>query len=948
MPFNFFFVRSCAVFAALFILNSAFAQLFSNVSQSAQLNFYSSSLANYSGVSAVDFNQDGYDDLTFSMNDSVAFMQNNGDGTFSQVKLMALSSPYFSALQWMDYDNDGDYDFWCTQQYGSWQLMRNDGTDGFVNVVAEAGLTLDAYGIQYGSTWGDYDRDGDLDLYICMYMEEEWEGYDEQLFENKLYQNQGNGTFLEVGNSTSTDDGLKLSLQATFFDFNRDLWPDIYVANDKSGANSLYKNNGNGTFSNVATSTNTSIAPIEAMSTTLDDINNDGFEDIFVSGTNAQVNQLLRNNQGNTYQNITMSCGMPVMIQSWHGSFEDFNNDGLRDLMMCQSIYPSNKSATMYLQNNGNSTFSFNVNSSGLSQPGQTNMSGVPIDFNNDGALDFFVPNTYPVTYSMWQNNMPQNNWVKVQLKGVLSNRDGIGSWVDVWTNGIKRSFFTHCGEGFLSQSSFTEHLGLGASASIDSLLVSWPSGWVDKYFNLDANQKYVFHEGETFEVALNHNLLYQCSDSIFEVSTLQNFPYEYLWSNGDTSAAVSITEPGTYFVRVTHPLGFHATSDTLVIVDQRNSGISFIVTAPLCAGESTASIQAVNSTNALLSWGEANSPTNFEGLASGYYPFSIAYGTTCVKDTIIFIPEPQPYLPTVSSFNSTCYGYADGSIQIEFEAYQTSSMWVNGLEIGTDSLSVLAGTYQVQLVSELGCSYDTIVAISEPSPLQLTIENIELSCFGESTFPATPQITGGTGSYTHYWTDVSGENPFSDQDLLHAGQYMVRVSDANGCWTAQNFEVTQPELLAVETDFYYTPNSVVHNVSSITGGTAPFNVAWVFEGQQMEGMSIEVPSCGNLTWLVTDAHGCTAEGAMNCTSVMEKTLELDIYPNPTNEFVSVKYPGGENAEVRIFDIAGKLMIQRRIGHGIGQIDLGTLSSGMYKINVTDGNWAYTSTVVKL
>jgi hypothetical protein len=947
MPYNFFFKRSCAVLLAFFLAKSVCAQLYTNVSQSAQLNTLFGSAANFGGVSAVDFNKDGFEDLTLCIDNTARFLKNNGDNTFSDVPLMSVSGMYLSALQWIDFDNDGDYDFWCTQQYGPWFLMRNDGNGQFVNVVESAGLSLPYYGIQYGSTWGDYDRDGLLDLYICLYHEEPMPGVEQALIENKLYRNLGNGTFSNVSLSSGTSDGLRLSLQATFFDYNRDLWPDIYIANDKAGANSLYRNNGNGTFTNVASSTNSAIAPLESMSTTIDDINNDGLEDIFISGTNFQVNQLLRNNQGTGFQNITLTSGMPNMIQSWHGSFEDFNNDGFRDLMMCQSIYPSAKAATMYLQNNGNSTFSHNIATSGLSQPGVVNMTGVPIDFNNNGALDFFVPNTYPVSFTLWRNNMSVSNWVKFQLQGVISNRDGIGSWVDIWTGGVRRSLMTHCGEGFLSQNSFTEHVGIGQNTTVDSLIVSWPSGWQDKYFNLNSNQKYMFYEGETFQVSLSENVLYQCADSVFEVSTLDNPTYSYAWNTGDTLANVQISEPGIYHVRVTHPLGFHAFSDTLTVVDNRNSGVYFQVTPPLCHGDATGFISTYNNASASYIWLDEESYEVPSGLASGYYPLSIVYGATCIKDTIIFIPDALPYSPAISSSNALCFGSTDGTIISDLHASETIAFSLNGTPMELPHVSVGAGSYFVELTSINGCRFDSLIVVSEPLPLSLIVQDTTVACFGESVIPSPPSIQGGMGNYTIWWTNEQNQEQEGEFGELEEGEYTVFVQDENGCLASQEFEVESPDQLAASLQFSYQENGIVYTIADAQGGALPYTINWTFEGATFEGPTFQAEHCGALVWTLSDANGCTISGNMDCTSVQEEDSELLVFPNPARRELNIHSPIAGTAQLRIFDVAGRLVKEANMSNTNFILLIDELSEGLYSLQFIQNSNAIVVQFVK-
>lgn len=931
MPYNFFSKRSCAVLLAFFLAKSVCAQLFTNVSQSAQLNNIYSESWNKAGVSTVDFNNDGFEDISFSFHGSPHFYKNNGNGTFSQWNPFVTPSGDVKCIQWVDFDNDGDYDFWCTRNDQSWKLFRHDQNDVFVDVTAQAGLQISYYSKIYGSSWGDYDRDGDLDLYICNYRFTQINGVAPSMMENFLFRNEGNGTFTNQTLATGTSDGIKLSFQSCFMDYNRDMWPDLYIANDKTNPNSLYKNNGNGTFTNVATETNTALTNLEAMSTTFDDINNDGLEDLFVSATNYQVNQLLLNN-GTHYTNISDDCGIPPNIQCWNGSFEDFNDDGLRDLMISQSVYTSSTDPLMYLKNLGDSTFSFNTSDIVENNWISMNLTGAPIDYNNDGRLDFVVPTSLPSFLGLYKNLNSNGNWVNIQLHGLVSNRDGVGSWIDIWTDSTLHSAFTHCGEGFLAQNSFTEHFGLGGASFIDSLIVRWPSGFVDKYYNLAPNNKYHLHEGETFSVHLSDNLLHQCGDSIFQVSANASDAVTYLWNTGDTASIISLFQPGEYFVRAIHPLGFHAFSDTLTVVDNRNSGVYFQVTPPLCHGDATGFISTYDNVSASYIWLDEESYEVPSGLASGYYPMSIVYGATCIKDTIIFVPDALPYSPAISSSNALCFGSTDGTIISDLHASETIAFSLNGTPMELPHVSVGAGSYFVELTSINGCRFDSLIVVSEPFPLSLIVQDTTVTCFGELVIPSPPSIQGVMGNYTIWWTNEQNQEQEGEFGELEEGEYTVFVQDENGCLASQEFEVESPEQLAASLQFSYQENGIVYSIADAQGGTLPYTINWTFEGATFEGPTFQAEHCGALVWTLSDANGCTISGNMDCTSVQEEDIELLVFPNPARRELNVHSPMSGTAHLRVFDVAGRLVKEANMSNTNFILPIAELSEGLYTL----------------
>jgi len=230
------------------------------------------------GISFFDFDKDGWDDLTVSSEtgDPVRFYKNN-TGVFSQIALVSFD-PLFETktVQWVDFDNDDDYDLFVTSYSDSNILYENVGNMTFDDITTSSGLILDDNS-NFGSSWGDYDKDGLLDVFICSRSELEEET------QNYLYHNNGDGTFTVVNDLVGIDNNHHLSFSSVFFDYNNDGWQDLYIANDKIDTqNLLYKNNGDGTFTEVGEETGTNIS-MDGMATTIGDYNDDGWLDIYVT-----------------------------------------------------------------------------------------------------------------------------------------------------------------------------------------------------------------------------------------------------------------------------------------------------------------------------------------------------------------------------------------------------------------------------------------------------------------------------------------------------------------------------------------------------------------------------------------------------------------------------------------------------------------------------------------
>lgn len=471
----------------------------------AQLSFQNSATANGvgvsygvstygGGVSFCDFDGDGWDDITYSTTDGeeVYFYKNN-NGTFTLTDLGINDTYRTKQVIWIDYDSDGDKDFFATSISGLNKFYENDGSMNFTDITASCGLFTDNK-YTYGASFGDIDNDGDLDVFICNRDDVTFNQY------NYLYRNDS-GTYVEITSSAGINLGNQISFTSAFFDYNNDGYQDIYVANDKiANINRLYENDGDGTFTDVSLTSGAGIA-IDAMSTTIGDYNNDGWFDIYVTNTTAG-NQLLNNNGDGTFTNVAPFIGVAFESIAWGAVFLDADNDSNLDLYV-SGIFDGSVPALLpsaFYQNQGDGTFSI---PSGIGFSGDilTSFSNAIGDFNNDGLPDIIVMNDTDNNF-LWENTTTNsNNWLKLKLEGVTSNKDGIGSKIEINAGGKTQYRYTLNGEGYIGQNSNTEFIGLGAETTIDYLKITWLSGTVDYFTNVSVNQSLTIQEGESLSV---------------------------------------------------------------------------------------------------------------------------------------------------------------------------------------------------------------------------------------------------------------------------------------------------------------------------------------------------------------------------------------------------------------------------------------------------------------
>ncbi|MFK7774556.1 MAG: FG-GAP-like repeat-containing protein [Saprospiraceae bacterium] len=441
------------------------------------------------GVSFFDFNGDGWDDLCFptATGDSLLFFHNN-QGAFERIDGLVLDTSATKQLLWADIDNDGDKDLLVTNFMAANRLYENDGNMNLTDITLSSGFFLFP-DPTYGATFGDYDADGFLDLYITNRSNGTFDN-----FTNYLWKNNGNNTFTNVAIQTNTSDGLKVSFCATFIDINQNLRPDLYIANDRIATNTMFLNNGN-TFSDISASSGTDTV-VNAMNVGSGDYNNDGHLDIYVTNT-VEGNVLYQNNGDETFTDMATSAGVAFNQVSWGGNFFDYDNDGDLDLYVSSEEVEDGKTNALY-ENLGDGTFHQSL-PNGIDGDTLISFGNAVGDFNLDGKMDIVVVNALGDPMLIWENQtVNDNNWLKIRLEGVESNRDGISSWIEIYHDGQKQVRYTKCGTAYLAQNTQTEHFGIGSFETLDSVIVRWQSGIIDRLENVQANQILGILEGMT------------------------------------------------------------------------------------------------------------------------------------------------------------------------------------------------------------------------------------------------------------------------------------------------------------------------------------------------------------------------------------------------------------------------------------------------------------------
>ena len=513
------------------------------------------------GITFFDYDNDGWDDITVASaeGEPIYFLKNINGNFVSQTLNISDNNARNKQVNWVDIDNDGDNDLFITSDNSGIRLFENLGNMVMSEITSTSGMLSDNFPY-YGASWGDYNNDGFLDIFLSIRDVD---------IPSILYKNNGDNTFtlanIEAGLLT---DGF-MSFCSVFIDYDNDGDQDIYVSNDKiNNPNLLYRNNGDGTFTEVGQETNTDLY-IDAMTTTVGDINNDGWFDIYVTNDNDD-SVLLLNNADGTFSDTTSLYGVSFNSIGWGALFLDADNDTDIDLYVSgetDGSYPQYLSSAFYENQNGNS---FQLNNSAIPNDFAESYSNATGDINNDGFPDIIVNNINHENIFVWYNKSNNGkNWLKVKLEGTTSNRNGIGSFIEISVDGNKQYRYTCLGEGYLSQNSATQHFGLGNQTMIDYIKVKWLSGTEDILYNVTVNQTLNILEGSSLSVnqfdnssaftyypnPVNNTLTLNAQNNIENVRMYNMLGQEVMNAQPqavDSDLDMSSLETGTYFVQVT------------------------------------------------------------------------------------------------------------------------------------------------------------------------------------------------------------------------------------------------------------------------------------------------------------------------------------------------------------------------------------------------------------
>ncbi len=489
-----------------------------------------------SGLAWIDYDNDGFPDLYFvngAPGAPNALYHNNKDGTFTDVTARAgvaadgaTAKAYKTGVAVGDYDNDGYLDLYVTA-FGPNILFHNNGDATFTDVTAKARVAGGPNEWSTSTGFFDYDRDGRLDLYVVNYLDYRLdenpycglkkEGYRMYChptqfdgMADRLFHNNGDGTFTDVSKQAGIANPAGKGLGVTFCDYDRDGDTDVYIAND-SVRNFLYRNNGDGTFTDVGYAAGVGFdangKPQAGMGTDCADFDGNGYPDIFVTNFSEELNALYQNRGDGTFEDVSATVGMGAAFLplGFGTKMYDVDNDGDLDIHITNGhvidnvkLYQSNLTYAqkdLLFENVAGKFRDVTARGGPAIQQERIGRGLAVADFDNDGNLDVAISSLGQRAVLVKNQGARPGNWISIRAKGRKSNSFGLGATVKIQTSeGVQVREINNVAS-YLSSNDIRLHAGLGAARTIQQIEILWPSGTKQVLKDVAVNQILLIEE---------------------------------------------------------------------------------------------------------------------------------------------------------------------------------------------------------------------------------------------------------------------------------------------------------------------------------------------------------------------------------------------------------------------------------------------------------------------
>jgi len=859
------------------------------------LNVGNTSGSNAWSMVVGDVDNNGHGDVLSGGNfDGVKYAKANANGTAYTQTTLGGYNLFLQGSNLADIDNDGDLDYFGCADTDVSGIWENDGNGNFTytntSMIDMTPPTTDGSG-NYGTTWTDFDDDGDIDLYISKCRQNVSDPTDLRRI-NVLYENDGNGNYSENGAAY----GLRIGAQSWTTDFQ--------------------------------------------------DIDNDGDFDAFI--TNHDVNAMLLENQNGQFVDIFDQSGISNMIGfPLQGIMRDMDNDGFVDLLVSGNGH-------RYYHNNGDKTFT-----EVTGQLGNNLHSFALGDLNHDGFLDvsgsygssYTTPSTTP--NALWINDGNANNWIAFDLIGTVSNKSAVGAKVKLYGAWGVQVREVRAGESYGIVNTLTQHFGIGQATEIDYAVVTFPSGITQTIMNPAPNQFITVIEDQCVaqDVFVTSNgPTFLCVGESLQLNAPTGANLSYIWSNGSTNPSTTVSQEGTYMVTVTNTSnGCFSTSAALDVVVAPDETPSVTASGALrfCEGQSVTLTS--NAAQSYL-WSDNNATTaqSLEVTESGVYTVvieGVCANFTSDAITVEVLSSPAPQVTESEVWTPT-------PAAVDLSATGTNLVWYdeNGLVAGsgptitTPVITDVTNFYVEQTITYGGDTYYGGKVNNSPATGQshqstgfylifdaaepMIIRSVKVYAVGASDRTIYIEDANGQTLQTGTFTIPDGTSRVQlDWTVQPGTAYRMRISTNNhGLWRDG-----QGTSLA----FPYDLGGLGAIIGANTGTPEYYYYFYDWEVESEEY------SCTSARSQVTVNVGVvgTEEGVFS---------DLDVYPNPSNGNFDVIIPAtaGDKVQLRLFDLAGHVVLNKSVTAGKHRLDAATFAKGVYMLELQAADTVITKRVV--
>ena len=900
------------------------------------------------GLGISDMNNDGLSDIIHLDQGRNLFISYQIPGeTFNTAQYQSMSNSSQWAMCAADIDNNGFPDVFSGGSYDGLKIAVANDQGNSYNIINMPGDDI----FTQASNFVDIDNDGFVDLFSC---------HDDA--KSKIYLNNGDGTFVEseiIDLTTTPVSDNSGNYGSVWTDFDNDGDIDLYIAKCRQGVsnssdprriNTLYVNDGSNNYTELAEEYGLKIG---AQSWTADfgDMDNDGDLDCFI--TNHDVDsQILENDGTGHFTDITESTLINIEGLPIQGIWEDFDNDGFLDIIVAGSKHS-------IWRNNGDKTFTY------VEAFDNNDMESFATgDLNSDGFMD--VMGGYANIYTspsdiddvVWLNQGNSNNYLALNLTGVISNRNAIGAWIEIhgdWGIQIRE---VRAGESYGIMNDMKQIFGVGSSTNIDSLVIKWPSGIQTTLLDVEVNQTLNLIEQdceiEAIDITSSSENLTLCNGESLELEGPGGYAL-YMWNNGTEFQSLTVTEPGMYFLQVEDDEGCIGISASIIVEGPEvlNPTISTMDDTEACEGSVINIILEGVEEN--YTWSNGSSDSEINVTENGVYFVSAtndcddAFNSNEIEVSFIEVSAPLVEPDTIISPNSYL-----------FESSEENTFWYeNNPPIGEPI--AFGQSFESPVLSEDVTYY-----------AQSFISNNQEIVTGEMEQSGSNIFSGGVynGSiiFNCYETFIINSVDVYAEIL---GDRIIQILDENGIvlhsktitieeegWTSLDlsFEIQPGENLSMTTD--QELNNELYGDNSPLFARNNQDVEYPYyigEVGELIASNFGTPYYYYFyNWNVTvEKESCYSElvevnGVYNPDTNTENLSSLSsiiIFPNPSKDKLMVQdLDLNSMDDIEIYDMYGRKQVLK-LRKGI--LDIGHLSSGIYILELEQGNKRLKASFIK-